>query len=201
LVNGCNFMAAGKQIAIRGKTLSAVITANRMTGELSVVNTAGADLQIGLNSSKKPPARPKEERGAIVIDDSDGPPNVRYHGAWLTARNDTRAGIGYYLGTHWAYKGTGDARAVFTPDVPKTGRYALFAWFGPDPMKDHASDAPVTVVSADGRHTVKIDLTRRIGEWVRLGTFRFQQGRKGSICFSNNANGNVLADAVKLLPE
>ena len=200
LVNGCNFMAAGKQMALRGKTQSAVVTANRMAGELSVVNPAKADLQIGLNSYKKPPQRPKEERGAIVVDDSDGEPAVVCQGPWPAAPNVHQPGIGYYLGTRWAHKGTGDARATFTPNVPKAGRYAVYAWFGPDPMKDHASNAPVTIKSADGERTVRVDLTKRKGEWVNLGTFRFDKGRKGSITFSNDANGNVLADAVKLVP-
>ncbi|MDH7601619.1 MAG: glycosyl hydrolase family 28-related protein [Armatimonadota bacterium] len=200
IVNACNFMAAAKQVAVRGKTESAIVTANRMAGPLSVVNECGADVQVGLNVCKKPPQRPKEEQGAIVVDDMDGAPNVSFEGRWLLAPSDAQPGIGYYLGTHWAYKGTGDAKAVFTPNVPKSGRYAVYAWIGPDPMSDHASNAPVVISSADGRQTVRIDLRKRRGEWVKLGTFRFVKGRKGSVVFSNDADGNVLADAVKLVP-
>lgn len=200
LVNGCNFMSAGKQVALKGKTQSAVITANRMAGPLSVVNECGADLQVGLNVFRKPPERPKEGQGAIVVDDADGPPGVKFEGQWLLALNEHQQGIGYYLGTRWAYKGSGDCRAVFTPEIKKTGRYTVYAWFGPDPMKDHASDAPVVVNSAEGRKTTRIDLRQRKGEWVNLGTFMFEKGRKGSIVFTNDADGNVLADAVKLVP-
>jgi len=35
---------------------------------------------------------------------------------------------------------------------------------------------------------------------VKLGTYHFEAGRKGTITFSNAADGNILADAVKLVP-
>jgi len=200
LVNGCNFMAASKQVVLRGNTSSAIITANRMAGPLSVVNQCKADLQIGLNVYAKPPQRPKEEQGAIVIDDLDGPDFVSYKGRWLFTSNEEHPGIGYYLGTHWAYKGSGESRAVFSVNVSKTGHYALYAWFGPDPRKDHASNAPVVVNSADGKKSFRVDLRQRKGEWVKIGTFRFKKGYKGSVIFTNDADGNVLADAVKLVP-
>ncbi len=200
IVNACNFMVPRKQLALNKKTESAIFSANRIAGPLSVENHCGADLQVGLNVYKKPPQRPKEEQQAVVVDDMDDPPNVSFEGRWLLATNDVHAGIGYYLGTHWAYKGSGDARAIFTPKVPKTGLYTVYAWFGPDPMKDHASNAPVIVKSADGSKTVRVDLRNQKGGWVKLGTFRFEKGRKGSITMSNDADGNVLADAVKLVP-
>ena len=204
LVSGCNFMASGAQVALRGKTQSAIVMGNRMAGVLAVTNPAKADLQIGLNVSKKPLARPKEEPGAIVVDDSDKPPSVTYKGEWRLASNEGSPGIGYYLGTHWAWEAkvmaVAPASAVFKPSVRKAGRYTVYAWFGPDPANDHATDAPVTIASADGTRTVHVDLKPRKGEWVKLGTFRFDAGRKGSVTFSNDANGNVLADAVKLVP-
>jgi len=97
-------------------------------------------------------------------------------------------------------KGSGESKAVFTPNIPRAGRYTVYAWFGPDPCKDHASNAPVTVRSADGVKTIRVDLREMKGQWVKLGTFRFAAGRKGSIIFSNDADGNVLADAVKMVP-
>jgi hypothetical protein len=135
-----------------------------------------------------------------VIDDLDAPPSVTYKGEWRMSPNESSPGIGYYLGVHWAMKGTGEARAVFTPKVPKAGRYVVYAFFGPDPANNHATDAPVTISSAGGTRTIRVNLKPRKGEWVKLGTFRFDKGRRGSVTFSNNANGNVLADAVKLAP-
>jgi hypothetical protein len=133
------------------------------------------------------------------LDDADRS-GVAYTGEWLIASNEGSPGIGYYLGTRWARKGTGEAKAAFTPNVRKAGRYTVYAWFGPDPVRDHASDAPVTITSAKGARTVRVDLKPLTGSWAKLGTFEFGAGKKGSITFSNNANGNVMADAVKLVP-
>lgn len=200
IVNACTFNGPGPQVSLRGKARSAVITGNRMNGPLVVTNPAKADLQIGLNSFAKRPQPPKEERGAVVVDDDDGAPAVRFAGEWLVSPGSE---IGYFKGTHWAWaKGGphGDAKAVFTPNIPEAGSYRVYAWFGPDPVGDHASDAPVTVTAAGKSITKRIDLRSRKGEWVYLGRYKFAAGRKGTISFSNAADGNVLADAVKLVP-
>lgn len=200
IVNACTFNGPGPQVALRGKARSAVITGNRMNGPLAVTNPARADLQIGLNSCAKGPQPPREEKGAIVVDDDDGPPAVRFTGEWLVSPGSA---IGYFKGTHWAWaKGGqhGDAKAIFAPNVPRAGSYRVYAWFGPDPARDHASNAPVTITTAGKSVTKRIDLRFRKGEWVYLGTFAFAKGRTGTVAFSNSADGNVLADAVKLVP-
>lgn len=196
IVNACNFMTDSPQVTLRDKAQSAIVTANRMTGPLRVTNRSAANLQVGLNVFQKPPERPKEEKDAIVVDDGDGPPAVTFHGVWHHA---AEAGH-YYLGVRWAVKGTGEAKAAYAPNVPKAGRYRVYAFFGPDPMGDHASNAPVTVRSADGTRTIRVDLRSRKGSWIDLGVYRFRAGRSGTITFTNGADGNVLADAVKLVP-
>ncbi len=199
LVNGCNFMMNGPQVMLRPGTQSAVVTANRMAGPIAVSNPGKANLQIGLNAFQKPPQMPREEKRAIVVDDTDRA-GVSYAGQWYLAENSTAPGIGYFKGVRWAAKGTGNAKATFTPTIPKSGRYTVYAWFGPDPGHDHASNAPVTIASAEGTKTIRIDLRDKQGQWIKLGAYRFAAGRKGSITFTNNADGNVLADAVKLTP-
>jgi len=194
LVNGCNFMKAAPQAILRDKAESAVFEGNRMGGPLGISNPAHADLQVGLNTYKKPPARPREEANAIVVDDSDGPPAVTFQGHWLLA---TGAG-NYYRGAHWAMKGTGNARAIFRPAVRRTGRYRVSVYFGPDPGHDHASNAPVTIHYDGGSVTKRIDLRPLKGAWIPLGVYRLI--RTSSIVLSNDANGNVLADAVKVVP-
>ena len=197
IVNACNFNGTGPQLTLLDKAKSAIFMGNRMGGPLAVSNRSKANLQMGLNISTLPTQRPKEEKGAIVVDDNDGPSAVKYTGTWVLTKDEN---AGYFLGTRWAVKGSGDAVATFIPNVPKTGRYKVYAYFGPDPAKDHASNAPVTVISADGSATKQIDLRQMNMQWVELGTFRFKAGRSGKIMFSNNADGNVLADAVKLVP-
>lgn len=195
IINGCNFRDRGPQVALLDSTESAIIVGNRIAAPLGVSNSANADLQMGYNVSRKLPERPKEEAGAIVVDDTDTS-FVTYIGEWHLAENPAD----YYLGTRWAVKGGGEARAVFTPEVPKAGRYRVYVYFGPDPCHDHAGDAPVIITHADGTATRKVDLRPFNGKWVYLGTYRFKAGRFGSITFTNEATGNVLADAIKLVP-
>lgn len=202
LVNGCNFAGAGPQLSLRGTANSAVFLGNHLGGLVSVTNPAKAQLQIGFNTFQAPPSKPKEEAGSIVLDDVDGPPEVQYVGNWLVTPNTDNLDIGYFHGTHWAWKGTGDAKAVFTPNVPKAGAYRVYAYFGPDPDGGyaHARKAPVIILSASGVMTKYVDLRLPKGQWIELGTYKFAAGRKGSVTFTNAADGNVLADAVKLVP-
>jgi hypothetical protein len=197
IVNGCNFNGAGPQVALMGKASSAIVMGNRMGGPMGITNSAKADLQVGLNVFDKGPQHPKEEAGAVVVDDNDGPPSVRFYGKWELAMDSS---VGYFEGTHWAYNGKGEAKAVFAPNVPKAGLYRAFAWFGPNVGDSHASNAPVTITTSGKSVTKLIDLRSTKGEWVDLGNYKFAAGRKATITFSNNADRNVLADAVKLVP-
>jgi hypothetical protein len=197
LVNGCNFQSlSSPHIRLSDKAQAASVVGNRMAGPLQISNPAKADLQVGMNICAKTIVRPKEEKSAIVVDDEDGQDSVILTGDWQPA-----SGKGYYYkGTRWALNGKGEAKAAFIPDVPKAGRYTVFAWFGPDFFTDHARKAPVIVKSLDGTVTRYVDLRAAKGQWVKIGTYRFGAGRKGSITISNDADANVLADAVKLVP-
>ena len=74
------------------------------------------------------------------------------------------------------------------------------AWVGSDPNHDHAPEAPVTVVHADGEARLTIRLTENPGSWHSLGTFRFAAGRQAAVTLANGLAGNVVADAVKFVP-
>jgi hypothetical protein len=168
---------------------------NRAGGPKAVSNAARANLQMGLNVFDDASGRPKEEAGAIAVDDTD--PDVGFIGDWLSAPGNSS---GYFAGTRWAYKGKGEARAYFTLTVPKTGMYTVYVYFGPDPAGDHASNVPVNVRYAGGMETKRIDLRQMKGQWVKIGTYKFRSDSQGLIMFTNKADGNVLADAVKLVP-
>ena len=198
IVNACNFRGPGPQVALRGSAKSAIVTGNRMGGPQAITNPVNAQLEAGFNIFEKDPDRPREEKGAIVVDDTD--PGVKFTGEWLIAKNGADVPVGYYLGARWAWKGTGDSVAVFAPDVRAPGRYEVYAWFGSDAAGDHATSAPVTVQSGGEKLTMLLNLRKMKGEWVKLGTYHFEAGRKGTITFSNAADGNILADAVKLVP-
>lgn len=197
IATGCNFNGTGPQVSITGKAESAIITSNRMGGKMQISNAAKADLQVGLNVFDKGPQHPKEEAGAIVIDDADGPPAVKFSGDWLTVPGSI---AGYFQGARWAYKGSGNAKAVFSASVRKTGRYRAYVFAGPDPQSDHASNAPVTVRFGNSTATKRVDMRSEKGRWIDLGSYLFKAGTSVSVTISNYADGNVLADAVKLVP-
>ena len=90
--------------------------------------------------------------------------------------------------------------AVWTPDVPRTGEYAVYVSYASLP--NSINDAQYTVYHAGGKTTFRVNQQMGGGTWVYLGTFRFEKGqsRQGRITLSTQTNGRgiVSADAVRL---
>ena len=132
--------------------------------------------------------------GEIIIDDEDD--EFSTEGYWNSATTSDE----YNDATKWIYySADGDAKAIFTPKIVKAGKYKVFEWHGADPQQDHATDAPYTINYAGGSKTIRINLDENIGRWNLLGTFPFKAGTSGNVTISNNANGNVVADAMKFV--
>jgi len=130
----------------------------------------------------------------IIIDDTDD--GFRCEGGWYPATTSDE----YNDGTMWTYgDSVASATAVFTPQIEVKGTYEVWEWHGDDPNWDHANDAPYTINYARGSETVHVDLQENIGQWNLLGSYKFDAGTGGNITITNKANGNVVADAVKLV--
>ena len=100
----------------------------------------------------------------------------------------------------WTYADTKvTAKAIWTPDIKVAGNYEVFEWHGDDPNYDHASNAALTINYSGGSKTVAVDQQENIGKWNSVGTYKFAKGTKGNIVLTNKANGNVVADAIKLI--
>ena len=56
---------------------------------------------------------------------------------------------------------------------------------------------PYTIHHASGDNVVKVDQRYNGSEWISLGIFEFAAGTDGYVRLSNDANGYVIADAVK----
>lgn len=171
---------------------TAVISSNTFKGKGKIINHSHGDVQLANNVTDIP----KEEPEAIIIDNLDSAPQFTLEGDW-------KSGIGGsdYLGSvHWAMKGKGESKVFWQPEIPKTGNYAVYLWYGGDPNKDHATDAKYTIVYSDRQETKIVDLSKNYGKWHLLGTYPFKQGNEGYVTVSNDANGNILADAVKFVP-
>jgi len=60
---------------------------------------------------------------------------------------------------------------------------------------------PVTSRTEEpGAIMVTVDLRKDHGKWNQLGDFPFMKGQSGAVIVSNEADGNVMADAVKFVP-
>jgi hypothetical protein len=131
----------------------------------------------------------------IVVNDSA----AKLTGEW--ARGSFRSGVeGDYQHDQNADKGKKSAR--FEIKIPADGKYEVrFAYV---PNGNRATNVPVTVESADGSKTVKVNekLTPPIdGLFISLGTYQFTAARGAAVVVSNEGtDGYVIIDAVQLLP-
>lgn len=114
-------------------------------------------------------------------------------GTW-TDVNSVSGAYGNSHDTHAA--GTGTASVEFRPDVPMNGVYEVAAWF--KSASGQASNASYVIDHADGQSAVTVDEASGGGRWVRLGEFAFTGGGDGTVTLSDNADGTVVADAVRL---
>ncbi|GDY20903.1 xanthan lyase [Verrucomicrobiota bacterium] len=137
-----------------------------------------------------------EKLPGIVVDD----PRAKRVGEWTeskTVRNFIGAG---YI--HDDNTGKGRKTVTFIPELPRAGRYEVRLAYVPG--SNRAAEVPVTVFSADGEKTVRIDQRQSPpidGHFVSLGQHRFEAGTQGFVMISNEGTtGNVIADAVQFLP-
>ena len=89
--------------------------------------------------------------------------------------------------------------ATWTPAIAASGNYRVYAkWTA---HANRATDATYTVVHASGSTPVTVNQQTNGGQWNLLGTFAFTAGASGRIELTDQANGYVIADAIKLVPE
>ncbi len=129
--------------------------------------------------------------GGIVVDDSQ----AELKGVWNAG--DTLAHIG--AGYHHAAKGGN--KATYTLEVTQAGKYELrLFWQG---HANRASNASVTLTRQGGPKPQTFKVNQKTGEITApasLGKFDFAAGKHTVVISAEDANGNVHADAVQLLP-
>ena len=132
--------------------------------------------------------------GGIIIDNSDSV-NTSTIGAWPTS---TSTG-GYYADNYQVHvKGSGANTFSWITNVTESGSYNVYArWTS---HNNRASNAKYTVDDDTGSTVTTINQRTNGGQWNLLGTFTYTQGMQYNITLSDNANGYVIADAVKLVP-
>lgn len=90
------------------------------------------------------------------------------------------------------------ASAVWTPDIERRGRYAVYISYKSMPASTTA--AHYTVRHLGGETEFTVNQRRGGGTWIYLGTFDFAEGTQGSVTLDNRGGPDevVTADAVKI---
>jgi hypothetical protein len=96
-----------------------------------------------------------------------------------------------------------ESQAVWTPDIPVRGRYAVYISY--KSLPNSTSHAHYTVVHMGGRTEFSVNQKMGGGTWICLGTFEFAPGQGGRVILDNRApegrqhgqNEVVTADAVR----
>jgi hypothetical protein len=140
-------------------------------------------------------------RNEVLVDDEDLG-YTEHTGTW----NPATGVAGYWGGRYTTHaKGSGDNVVRFRLVVPDDGVYRVEAGFTADPNR--ASNAPYYIKHATGTTLVRVDqrvagnADPRGGQWVSLGNFRLSGGLAPgtTVSLSDDANGFVIADAIRLI--
>lgn len=133
------------------------------------------------------PAFSKAQPIEVIVDNPEG----TYTGAW-----DTSTYAPGYYGDNYQYHraGSGTDTFTWTPVITNPGTYTVYARWTSDPSR--APDATYTIHHDDGTTPVVVDQRSNGGSWFFLGTFSFD-GTGDRVELSENANGYVIADAIK----
>lgn len=91
------------------------------------------------------------------------------------------------------------ATATWTPNIPQSGRYAVYVSYASRP--NSVPDAHYTVFHKGGRTSFTINQQMGGSTWLYLGTFEFEAGSstQGRVVLTNHSNyrGVVTADGVR----
>lgn len=151
---------------------------------LFATKDAGSDFTAGANE-----LIPARSAAADVIVDNT---SATYTGTWGTSSFN----VGQFYGTDYRWSNTANSTVQFTPTIPTTGTYRVYAmWNG---GTDRGSTVPYTITHAGGTSTVNRSQRTGGGLWAYLGTYTFNAGTAGNVKASiTGANGLIIADAVR----
>ena len=159
------------------------------------------------------------QRNEVIVDNDDSSSSTSSYEEttngkmWLTTNID---GFAFHDGTYYDGENpftAGTARmvstasnkhnlcqAIYTPDIPKTGDYAVYISY--QTVANSIDDAEYTVVHQGTETVFHVNQTMGGGTWVYLGTFHFDEGKSAQnrIILSNISkhDGVVTTDAVRI---
>jgi hypothetical protein len=158
----------------------------RLLLDKQILQWTGPAARRGLSSATLP---------GIVMDDKQ----AKLTGQWITSSAEGGIDRSYQ---HDGNIDKGQKSARFELKVPKDGRYEVRFAYTPHPNR--ATNVPVTVESAQGSKTMRVNerLDPPIDKaFVSLGTYVFSASRPVVVIVKNdNTDGCVIIDAIQLIP-
>lgn len=159
----------------------------------------GGGTRVALDTLRliEAPSEPDVREEVLVDNDELGYETVA--GTWTAGTS-----VPGYRGGNYrsAPAGTGERSVRWRLVVPRDGEYEVQV--SHTVHENRASNAPFTITHAEGTSVVRVDqrvagtTEPRGGSWVSLGTYLMSEGLT-AIGLSNDADGVVVADAVRLL--
>lgn len=134
-----------------------------------------------------------------------GSPGYSEEGEWETEYLfGARDGSQRIARTASARRESRHASATFTPDIPETGHYAVYAWYTPAGAGRTSTDARYIIRHSGGETIWTQDQNHDGFTWRYMGTYHFEEGAgpdRASVTLSNvsDAGGrtHVVADAIR----
>jgi RHS repeat-associated protein len=94
--------------------------------------------------------------------------------------------------------GSAPNTATWTPNVAQAGTYEVYARWTANPNR--ATDAKYTVTHASGNTTTTVNQQANGAAWNLLGTYTLTPGTTHKVTLTDESNGYVVADAIRLVP-
>jgi hypothetical protein len=155
----------------------------------SVVLSDDANEYVAADAIKLTPSAPPPPE-TVIVDN----PDAQFVCYWGTS-----ASGGYNGGNYrWHAGGTGSCTATWTPNLVAGASYEVYAWW--KASANRATDSPYTIYYDGGSATVDVNQEINGDQWNLLGTYPFVAGQSGYVVLSDDANGYVIADAIKFQP-
>ncbi len=176
-----------------GSPPGAIVVDNTDAG-FTVTGTWPTSTSVGgyLGSNYQVHSANGEEPSAIVVDNTAG----SFTGTWGASTS-----VGGYFGSNYQAQAAGSGANSFTwtPSIPSTGSYKVYARWTQHPNR--STHAVYTVNHAGGATTVTVNQEANGGTWQLLGTFTLNSGTGNTVVLADQGDGYVIADAVKFTPD
>ncbi|MCX8010886.1 MAG: T9SS type A sorting domain-containing protein, partial [Ignavibacteria bacterium] len=125
-----------------------------------------------------------------VVDDSSK--SFSFIGNWyISTSQPDRFGPYYHVST----SGNGSNKAYWKTKLRSNGYYNVYAYWSAHPNRGR--NVPYIIHHSISKDTIRVNQQLNGGQWNLLGSFYFQSNDSAVVEITNDADGYVIADAVK----